>query len=59
VGTVILLAVVLDQVVHIVQAARRLRQGAAASASAGANPPPAPAPAPASPAAPTTRAETR
>ncbi|HET6148234.1 MAG TPA: ABC transporter permease [Polyangia bacterium] len=59
VGTVILLAVVLDQVVHIVQAARRLRQSAAASTSAGANPPPAPAamrePAP----APTTPAETR
>jgi ribose transport system permease protein len=39
VGTVILLAVVLDQVVHIVQAARRVRRGAAvvpeASSTAG------------------------
>jgi ribose transport system permease protein len=44
VGAVILIAVVLDQVVHIVQAARRLRHGAAAPASVnpGANPPPAP-----------------
>jgi len=59
VGAVILLAVVLDQVVHIVQAARRLRQGAAAGAGAGANPPPAPTtmrdPAP----APSTPVETR
>ncbi len=37
VGAVILIAVVLDQVVHIVQAARRLRAGAPA-----AGPPPAP-----------------
>jgi len=32
VGAVIMLAVVIDQVVHILQAERRLRQGAAASA---------------------------
>ena len=60
VGTVILLAVVLDQVVHIVQAARRLRHGAAApdSVNPGANPPTAPATSRDSPAASTTPAET-
>src|SRR5206468_5804795 len=49
VGAVILVAVVLDQVVHIVQAARRIRTGAPAAPPAPHHPPPPPprpAPAP-------------
>jgi ribose transport system permease protein len=47
IGAVILVAVVLDQVVHIVQARRRTRKAGAAAAAA---PPAAPPPVPATPA---------
>jgi ribose transport system permease protein len=46
IGSVILIAVILDQLVHIVQAKRRTRRaGLAAATAAAASPPPLQAPA--------------